>query len=67
MSATDWERLLAFDREHVWHPYAPLPAVHDAEGTRLRLADGRELIYGMASWWSAIHGHGHPAIVAALH
>lgn len=68
----DWNRLLAFDREHVWHPYAPLPApyaprpVVAAEGTRLRLADGSELIDAMASWWSVIHGHRHPAIVAAL-
>jgi len=68
----DWNRLLAFDREHVWHPYAPLPApypprpVVSAEGTRLRLAGGGELIDAMASWWSVIHGHRHPAIVAAL-
>jgi adenosylmethionine---8-amino-7-oxononanoate aminotransferase len=68
----DWQRMLAFDREHVWHPYAPLPGrealpVVGAEGTRLRLADGSEVIDGMASWWSVIHGHRHPAIVAALH
>jgi adenosylmethionine-8-amino-7-oxononanoate aminotransferase len=73
VSASDWERLLDFDRQHVWHPYAPLPATHDAlpvvaaAGTRLTLADGRELIDAMASWWSAIHGHGHPAILAAMH
>lgn len=60
---TDWHRLLALDRERVWHPYgalpsavAPLPVV-SAEGVRLRLADGRELIDGMASWWCAIHGY----------
>ena len=54
--------MLAFDREHVWHPYgalpgaqAPLPVV-SAEGVRLKLADGRELIDGMSSWWCAIHG-----------
>jgi adenosylmethionine-8-amino-7-oxononanoate aminotransferase len=68
----DWNRLLEFDREHVWHPYAPLPAAYAARpvvaarGTRLRLADGGELIDAMASWWSAIHGHRHPAILAAL-
>jgi adenosylmethionine-8-amino-7-oxononanoate aminotransferase len=68
----NWEGLLAFDREHVWHPYgglpgatAPLPVV-SAEGVRLRLADGRELIDGMASWWCAIHGYRHPALDAAL-
>jgi adenosylmethionine---8-amino-7-oxononanoate aminotransferase len=66
-----WEELLAFDREHVWHPYGALPgalapvAVESAEGVRLRLADGRELIDGMASWWCAIHGYRHPALDAA--
>jgi len=68
----DWTQLLEFDRGHVWHPYAPLPAAYaprpvvGAEGTRLRLADGAELIDAMASWWSVIHGHRHPAIVGAL-
>ncbi|HUA75452.1 MAG TPA: adenosylmethionine--8-amino-7-oxononanoate transaminase [Solirubrobacteraceae bacterium] len=71
---TDWEQLLAFDREHVWHPYGsltgsgglePLPVV-SAEGVRLKLADGRELVDGMSSWWCAIHGYGHPALNAAL-
>ena len=64
--------MLAFDREHVWHPYgalpsavAPLPVV-SAEGVRLRLADGRELIDGMSSWWCAIHGYRHPALDAAI-
>lgn len=65
------DALLAFDREHVWHPYAALPAavepllVESAEGVRLRLADGRELIDGMASWWCAIHGYRHPRLDAA--
>jgi adenosylmethionine-8-amino-7-oxononanoate aminotransferase len=69
---TDWEALLAFDREHVWHPYAPVPAataalpVIDAQGVRLRLADGRELIDGMSSWWCAIHGYKHPVLDAAV-
>jgi adenosylmethionine-8-amino-7-oxononanoate aminotransferase len=68
----DWERLLASDRERVWHPYAALPAeqaplpVASAEGVRLRLADGRELIDGMASWWCAIHGYRHPRLDAAV-
>lgn len=73
MRRAPWDKLLAFDRDHVWHPYAPLPAhaamlpVVATEGTRIRLADGTELLDGMASWWSAIHGHRHPAIVAAVH
>ncbi|HEV7772044.1 MAG TPA: adenosylmethionine--8-amino-7-oxononanoate transaminase [Conexibacter sp.] len=66
------DALLAFDREHVWHPYAALPAasapllVESAEGVRLQLADGRELIDGMASWWCAIHGYRHPRLDAAV-
>ena len=56
----------------MWHPYGALPAslaplpVVSAEGVRLRLADGRELIDGMASWWCAIHGYRHPALDAAV-
>ncbi len=60
------------DRAHVWHPYAsaisPLPVypVVSASGVRLRLADGRELIDGMASWWAVIHGYNHPVLNRAL-
>jgi len=42
-----------------------LPVV-SAEGVRLKLADGRELIDGMASWWCAIHGYRNPALDEAL-
>jgi adenosylmethionine---8-amino-7-oxononanoate aminotransferase len=62
------EDLLAADRAHVWHPYAsmvdPLPVqpVVRARGVRLMLADGRELIDGMSSWWAAIHGYAHPVL-----
>ena len=65
--------LLELDRRHVWHPYGPMPAdraalpVASARGVRLRLADGRELIDGMASWWCAIHGYRHPVLDAAAH
>ena len=71
-SATDWRRLLDLDRRHVWHPYGPMPAARGqlpvvaAEGVRLQLADGRELVDGMASWWCAIHGYRHPVLDAAV-
>jgi adenosylmethionine---8-amino-7-oxononanoate aminotransferase len=64
--------LLALDRAHVWHPYGPMPGrtdplvVESASGVRLRLAEPaygrRELIDGMSSWWSAIHGYNHPVL-----
>jgi len=69
---SDWQHLLALDAERVWHPYGGLPAalpalpVVSAEGVRLTLADGRELIDGMASWWCAIHGYRNPALDGAL-
>ncbi len=64
--------MIEFDRQHVWHPYTsmvdPLPAypVESAEGVRIRLTDGRELVDGMASWWCAIHGYNHPRLNEAI-
>ncbi len=58
--------------EHLWLPYAqmktaPLPlAVKATRGCRIVLADGRELIDGIASWWTACHGYNHPHIRAAV-
>jgi adenosylmethionine-8-amino-7-oxononanoate aminotransferase len=68
----DVDELIALDRAHVWHPYGPMPGtadplvVEEASGVRLRLADGRELVDGMSSWWAAIHGYRHPVLDAAL-
>jgi adenosylmethionine-8-amino-7-oxononanoate aminotransferase len=67
----DAAELLAYDRAHVWHPYGPMPGaapylVQSAAGVRLRLADGRDLVDGMSSWWAAIHGYRHPVLDAAL-
>ncbi|MEU3724858.1 adenosylmethionine--8-amino-7-oxononanoate transaminase [Streptomyces sp. NPDC031705] len=70
--SSDTAELLALDRQHVWHPYGPMPGrqealvVSSASGVRLRLASpaqGRdELVDGMSSWWSAIHGYNHPVL-----
>jgi len=70
--AVDAERLLELDRAHVWHPYAsavagsPVLPVVSAEGVKIMLADGRELVDGMSSWWAAIHGYRVPALDAAV-
>ncbi len=65
------QQILELDRQHVWHPYsafdmplAPFPVV-SADGVRLTLKDGRELIDGMSSWWSTLHGYNHPKLKAA--
>jgi adenosylmethionine-8-amino-7-oxononanoate aminotransferase len=67
--------ILDLDRRHLWHPYSPMPAptpyvVRSAAGVRLRLAEPvsghQELIDGMSSWWSAIHGYAHPVLDAAV-
>lgn len=64
---------LDFDRQHIWHPYTSMtqplevyPVTH-TQGNKIYLATGECLIDGMASWWSAIHGYGHPALKAAMH
>ena len=59
---------LTFDAQHIWHPYSSVSqpsVIHEvvsAYGVRLTLNDGREIIDGMSSWWSAIHGYNHPRL-----
>lgn len=71
MNAFEAERCLEFDRQHVWHPYATVPGadprylVTGTEGVYLELSDGRRLIDGISSWWTAILGHRHPELVRA--
>ena len=72
------EELLAFDREHLWHPYtsmtAPTPVrlVTGASGCELEISTGSgaddtvRVVDGMSSWWAAIHGYRHPVLDAAL-
>ncbi len=66
------DKLLTSDRNHIWHPYSamnsdlPIFPVESANGVRIKLIDGRELIDGMSSWWCVIHGYNHPEMNAAL-
>lgn len=59
---------IEFDKQHIWHPYtsliSPLPCIGvvGAQGVKLTLADGRQIIDGMSSWWSTIHGYNNPRL-----
>lgn len=65
-------QLMDIDRHHIWHPYssigsdAPIYLVESAQGVVINLATGQQLIDGMSSWWSAIHGYNHPVINQAI-
>jgi len=72
MTDNTWDDLQRGDSAAIWHPYASavggpevFPVV-SASGVRLDLADGRQLIDGMASWWCAIHGYNHPVLNRAV-
>lgn len=64
------DSLTKFDLEHIWHPYSSMTnpvsplLVESASGIFIKLQDGKELIDGMASWWSVIHGYNHPVITS---
>lgn len=66
------EGLVRRDKKVLWHPYTstiePLPVfvAQRSHHNRLVLADGRELVDGMSSWWAAVHGYNHPLLLAAL-
>ncbi|CAN3128893.1 adenosylmethionine--8-amino-7-oxononanoate transaminase [Mycobacterium sp. smrl_JER01] len=76
MSALTPAEISAIDAAHIWHPYSPIgddalaPVVAvGARGAWLTLVhQGREVevLDAMASWWTAVHGHGHPALDAAV-
>jgi adenosylmethionine-8-amino-7-oxononanoate aminotransferase len=64
--------LVRRDRDVIWHPYTqhgiedePL-AIRSAHGAVLVLEDGREIVDGISSWWTSLHGHGRPEIVEAM-
>ena len=58
--------------QHIWLPYSQMKtarrpvAVRETRGSRIILEDGRELIDGIGSWWTAVHGYNHPHILEAV-
>ena len=67
------DRFVERDRAVIWHPYTslrgaddPLPVI-GAQNEFLHLADGRHIIDGISSWWTILHGHREPRLMAALH
>jgi len=59
-------------KNNIWLPYTQMQIAPEqlevcaADGVRIKLKDGRELIDGIASWWSVAHGYNHPHIISAL-
>ena len=60
------------DRQFLWHPFTQAATAPDnlevvgARGASLELADGRQILDAISSWWTNIHGHGHPKIAEAI-
>jgi adenosylmethionine-8-amino-7-oxononanoate aminotransferase len=62
------------DARVLWHPAThfedlarlPVSAIESAQGVWLHEVEGRRILDGIGSWWTSIHGHGHPRIVAAI-
>ncbi|MBO1925105.1 adenosylmethionine--8-amino-7-oxononanoate transaminase [Thiomicrorhabdus sp. 6S3-12] len=67
-----WQSLIDFDQQHIWHPYSSSPnpvapiGVKSTQGSLITLADNRQVVDGMSSWWAAIHGYNHPKINTAM-
>ena len=68
----DNNELRAYDKQHIWHPYtsmlnpSPVFPVASAKGVILTLETGEELVDGMSSWWTCIHGYNHPRLNKAI-
>lgn len=66
------EDILSIDHQHIWHPYSsfidapPVYPVASANRCTITLSDGRELLDGMSSWWSTLHGYNHPVLNEAV-
>ena len=75
MSGGKRERIVALDKQRVWHPYTAMQhyrerveplVIASASGSRLVDVEGRSYIDGNASWWTATLGHAHPRLLGAL-
>jgi adenosylmethionine-8-amino-7-oxononanoate aminotransferase len=73
--AGDVDDLIARDAAALWHPathfddleVCPPVAIVGAEGPWLHAASGARILDAIASWWTSVHGHRHPRVMAAIH